>query len=190
MKHLKTFESYVENPIFFRFSKTNILGDQQSAEISPRMNEYMVGDPRFIQILSNFGFPNLMNCIHFMDKITFDQGSFYKNLYGDYTYKVIIDDNSNLGWSFMTPVHDWWYKSNPYNHLKREKDSVKELDMTGYGKVNFEQSTDNEVEDEIKKLVDFGFIGSGHLSDLMSSNLWGKEKVFIWCSDKVKIQNI
>ena len=89
----------------------------------------------------------------------------------------------------MTPVNDWWYKSNPYNHLKKEKDSVRELDMTGYGQVDFEEASPEELKLEIKKLVDFGFIGTGKLNDLMNAKFWGRERVFIWTSDKVKIEN-
>lgn len=188
MIYLKTYENFVENPKFFRFSQTDILGNKESMEISPRENKYMVGESDFIQILSNLGFPDLKNCIHFMDEIAFNKGSFYKNLYGDFTYQVSIDNNSLLGWSFMTQVNDWWYKSNPYNHLKREKELVKELDITGYGKADFEKITNEELQLEIKKLIDFGLIGSGNLGDLMSSKLWGKEKVFIWTNDNVEIK--
>jgi hypothetical protein len=189
MKWLKTYESFVENPKFFRFSKTDILRDKQSIEISPRENQYMVGNSEYIKILLGFGFPDLRRCIHFMDEIAFREGSFYKELYGKFTYKVSIDNNSLLGWSFMTPVNDWWYKSNPYNRLKQEKESVRELDMTGYGKVDFEEASEEELKVEINKLIDFGFIGTGNINNLMSSNLWGKEKVFIWTIDTVKIEN-
>lgn len=189
MKWLKTYESFVENPKFFRFSQTDILLDNQSLEITPTENKYMVGDPKFIEALIDFGFPDLRKCIHFMDENTFLQGKFYKNLYGNYTYQVKIDDNSPLGWSFMTPVNDWWYKSNPYNNLKRGKEAVRELDMTGYGQVDFEEASSEELKLEIKKLIDFGFIGTGNLHDLMGSKFWDTEKVFIWTSDKVKIEN-
>ena len=190
MKWLKTYESFVENPKFFRFSQTDILQGKESMEILPKENEYMIGDPKFIEVLLDLGFPDLRKCIHFMDENTFKQGEFYKNLYGNYTYQVNIDDNSPLGWSFMTPVNDWWYKSNPYNNLRREKESVRELDITGYGQVDFEESSPEELKLEIKKLVDFGFIGAGKLNDLMDSKFWGKEKVFIWTSDRVKIEKV
>lgn len=189
MRYIKTYESYVENPNFFRFSKTEI----SSPEIFPIEVKHMPGELKYIQILLDFGFPDLRKCIHFMDEIAFtdtEEQFVYKNFYGSYTYKVNIDSDSKLGWSFMTQVNNWWYKSNPYNYLKRTKEIVRELDESGYGILDFEDSPVEESKVEIKKLIELGLLGKGSLSDLMNSKFWKEENVYLWTEDKVKIEKI
>ena len=115
MKYLKTykiFESWVEEPKFFRFSREEMT----EGEFTPG-KRIMWGPDNFNDCLVKFGFPDKRQCVHFMDSVAFNPE--YKGSYGNYTYQVTVDDNSNLGWSFVVPINEWFYKGNPFQYALR-----------------------------------------------------------------------
>jgi hypothetical protein len=48
---------------------------------------------------------------------------------------------------------------------------------------------DEELDEIIKYLFDFGVIGTGTIEDLKKSPHYGKESLFVWTNDKVVIKN-
>ena len=67
MKYLKTFESYREEPKFFRFSHIDLLGDKDQSEFTP-IERRMVGPDEYNDILVSLGFPN-KNFRHNADEV-------------------------------------------------------------------------------------------------------------------------
>ena len=191
MKHLKTFESYREEPKFFRFSHVDLLNDKDETEFTP-VNRRMLGPDEYNNILVSLGFPNKNRCIHMMDEKAFDPS--YSVLYGKNMYNISIDDESHIGWSFFFPVNDWYYKGNPYYNAKEKSQDIKDFEQnTEFGSFYYYDSTEEETMNVAKLAKENGFIGTGTLKDLMSSKFWGKESAFVWTSDKViisKYQNV
>lgn len=187
MKYLKTYESYVETPMFFRFSRSKMI-DVDDAEITPTVKGALWGSERFKEILIGFGFPDQSKCIHFLDELAFDIS--LKNLYGEHIYQIIIDDESDLGWSFFIPINDWYYKSNSYYYELKRNVEFQKLHKGEFGQFSsHNEPIDNEDVKATQILIDKGFIGKGKLKDLMSSQFFGKAKVFVWTTDKVKVRN-
>ena len=183
MKHLKTFESYREEPKFFRFSHVDLLGDKEEAEFTPA-NRKMLGPDKYNNILVSLGFPNKNRCIHMMDEKAFDPS--YTGLYGKNMYNISIDDESHIGWSFFFPVNDWYYKGNPYYNAKEKSQDIKDFEQnTEFGRFYYAVATEEETMNAARLAKESGFIGTGTLKDLMSSKFWGKESAFVWTSDKV-----
>ena len=138
MKYLKLFEKFIDEPKFYRFNQTDLLGQEDSMQLSARQRT-MVGPENVNSVLVKNKFPDKKNCIHFMDEKAFDPK--YKTIYGRFIYEVKIDDTSKLGWSFFIPVNDWFYKSHPYYQLTRypEKlpDVVKDLLNSEYSRLDY-----------------------------------------------------
>jgi hypothetical protein len=182
-KHLKTykmFEMWVDDPKFYRFSQVEL----PIGELEP-VKRKMWGPEQFNQSLVKLGFPDKNKCIHFMDSLAFSPE--YKGLYGDYIYQIQVDDNSNLGWCYVFPVNDWFYKGNPFQYaLRKDNKLVKSIIETPYNDL----SSSNGDEDEMAKyLLQFGIIGCGTIDDLKRSPHYGKEKLFVWTNDKVITSN-
>jgi len=184
MKHLKTFESYREEPKFFRFSHVDLLGDKDQAEFTP-IKRRMVGPDEYNDVLVALGFPNKNRCIHMMSENAFDPS--YSTLYGKNIYNIAIDDESKIGWSFFFPVNDWYFKGLPFRNAMRISKDIQDFDEnTEFGR--FEYDEENSKEDILRitrLVVENGFIGTGTLKDLMATKFWGNEKVFVWTNDKV-----
>jgi len=191
MKYLKTFESYREEPKFFRFSHIDLLGDKDQSEFTP-IERRMVGPDEYNDILVSLGFPNKKNCVHFMDEIAFDPS--YKGIYGKNIYQISIDDESKIGWSFFFPVNDWYYKGHPYRNAVNKSKKLQDFESnTDFGSFSYLEATEEESISMARLLMENGFIGTGTLKDLMNSRFWGNENVFVWTNDKVivsKYQNV
>jgi hypothetical protein len=187
MRYLKTyklFEGYVDDPLFTRFSHNDLLNGEEEAEYQPGERR-MVGPDVFNDSLVKLGFPDKKRCVHFMDEIAFNPSgreSYSPSLYGDKIYNVKVDDTSYLGWSFVSPVNEWFYKTRPGWNLFGKIKPL--LDPKIFGPREDDQETTDEF---VKLLVQEGVIGFGTLSDLMRSKFWGKFPLFAWTNDKVKV---
>ncbi len=179
LKSYKLFEAYSEDTKFYRFSKV----EMSVGEFTPERRTIW-GSQEFNQTLVDLGFPDKSNCIHFMDSVAFNPE--YKGLYGGNIYEIKVDEMSNLGWSFVVPINDWYFRGSTFYQAKREKNPlIEEIMQTDFGGYDF---VDEKSSDEVANfLIEFGAIGTGTLQDLKNSRFFGKEKVFVWTSDTVLV---
>lgn len=175
LKYFKLFEAYNEDTKFYRFSRFVL----DEGEIQPEKRA-MWGPPEFNQSLVKSGFPDKSKCIHFMDSLAFSPE--YKGLYGRNIYEIKVDDSSKLGWSFVVPINDWFYRGNVF-HSERRRGNKLILDImqTEFADSDYSDS----IDDLTNFLVDFGAIGTGTLNDFKNSKFFGKEKAFVWTTDMV-----
>ena len=201
MKYLKLFEKFIDEPKFYRFNQTDLLGQEDSMQLSARQRT-MVGPENVNSVLVKNKFPDKKNCIHFMDEKAFDPK--YKTIYGRFIYEVKIDDTSKLGWSFFIPVNDWFYKSHPYYQLTRypEKlpDVVKDLLNSEYSRLDYPYGDTDDFDGSpimrkspnlgkmAEYLQEYKIIGTGRIEDLKTNVLFGKHPVFVWTNDDVVIK--
>ncbi len=179
LKSYKLFEAFVSDIKFFRFSREEI----SIGEYTP-VKRSMWGPENFNQCLVRNGFPDKSKCVHFMDSVAFNPE--YKGSYGSYIYEISVDDKSNLGWCFVFPINDWFFKGNPFQSaLRNGNQLVKSIEETPYGELSG-FSADSDILDRMAKyLIDFGVIGCGTIDDLKNSPHFGKEKLFVWTNDTV-----
>lgn len=182
MRYIKLFEAFSEEPKFFRFSHIDLLNGESEIEFTPKQRK-MVGPDEFNDILLELGFPDKKKCIHFMDERAFDPS--YSGLYGKNHYNISIDPESKIGWSFLFPVNDWYFKGLPFRNARHE--DIKKLEETEFGDFDYLEATEDEAFNSTMRVLEIGFIGTGKLKDLMSSKYWGTEKVFVWTEDTVRI---
>ncbi len=187
MKYLKLFEAFVSDVKFYRFSKEDFLDGQDESTYQPKSRQTW-GYPQFNEYLVNLGFPDRTKCIHFMDTMAFNSGELdnYKNLYGHWVYEIEVDENSNLGWSFCLVVNDWYFHY--YLHKLDGNPVVEDVR-------NYVSSLETQDEQEITNLridyvIERGIIGTGTLQDLKNSPFYGKQPVFVWTTDDVKMKVI
>lgn len=187
MRYIKMFEDYIYDVEFYRFNHTDLLNGESEKEIQPG-NRNIIGADTFNTALVESGFPDKKKCVHFMDKLAFDPS--FRSIYGKYTYTINIDNQSYLGWSFYTPINDWYYlmqqkyRALDPNILKDIKENTPiELD-------NFNESDPQQSINRIKKIMDYGFIGFGTIDDLRSNPLFGKVPLFVWTEDKVMVHKL
>lgn len=177
LKSYKLFESYADDTKFYRFSRVQM----PEGEFTPERRTIW-GSKEFNQTLVNFGFPDKTQCIHFMDSLAFNPE--YKGLYGENIYEIKVDNVSKLGWSFVIPINDWYYRGSTFYQAQRQKNPViEEIMKTEFGSQEF---TDFKSIDEVANfLINYGVIGTGTLQDFKNSKLFGKEKAFVWTNDTV-----
>lgn len=172
-------EKLIEDTKFYRFSRVEML----EGEFTPEKRT-MWGSKDFNEVLVKLGFPDKSQCVHFMDAVAFNPD--YKGLYGAHIYEIKVDEMSNLGWSFVLPINDWYYRGSSFHQaLKENNETIKQIMETEFGDDTF--SIDKSIDEVAKFLVDFGVIGNGTLQDLKKSRLFGREKLFIWTSDTVMV---
>lgn len=175
LKYFKLFEAYNEDTKFYRFSRFVL----DEGEMDPEKRA-MWGSPEFNQSLVKSGFPDKSKCIHFMDSLAFNPE--YKGLYGRNIYEIKVDDSSNLGWSFVIPINDWVYRGNTFQHeLRNGNQLIFDIMQTEFADPDYFDS----VDDLTNFLVQYGAIGNGTLHDFKNSKFFGKEKAFVWTTDKV-----
>ena len=193
MKYLKTyklFEAYVDNPVFIRFSHVDLLNGESEIEFTPSERR-MIGPQLFNDILVDMGFPDKSKCVHFMDEVSYGNNPHLTSLYGKNLYNIKVDDNSLLGWSFVMPVNDWFFRAYQFYNNVEKNDKVKSLLSPEF----FEIEPENEVfetspeagKETANILIKDQMIGFGKLSDLMNSPYWGKLPLFAWTNDSVKV---
>ena len=181
LKSYKLFEAFVSDIKFFRFSRE----EMPIGEYTP-VKRSMWGPENFNQCLVRNGFPDKNNCVHFMDSVAFNPD--YKGTYGSYIYEITVDDKSNLGWCFVFPINDWFFKGNPFQSaLRNGNQLVKSIEETPYGELSG-FSADSDILDRMAKyLLDYEIIGCGTIDDLKKSPHFGKEKLFVWTNDTVVV---
>jgi len=181
MKYLKLFEVFNSEVKFYRFNKFDILSDVEEMKLTPKQRK-MVGPENVNDILVKNGFPDKQQCVHFMDQLAFRPD--WKYLYGDFIYEIEIDDMSKLGWSFLFPVNDWFYKGNPFYH-ERNNPAIQDLLNSEYGNLEF---SNGKLDEMTQYLLQYEVIGTGTLEDLKSSKFFGKQKLFVWTTDDVMVK--
>jgi hypothetical protein len=181
MKYLKLFESFFYEPIFYRFSHVDILNGKDELIYQPKQRR-MIGPKDTNDSLIKLGFPDKRKCIHFMDSVAFDPS--YKGLYGKNIYQIEVSEDSKLGWSFIIPINDWFYKGYPFTHNVLKNTITQNLLNSEYKDMSYDNG---DLDDMRDILIDYGFIGTGTLNDLKMSSFFGKQPAFIWTNDSVKI---
>lgn len=187
MRYLKLFESFINTVKFYRFSKEDFLNGESEATYYPKSRNTW-GSTDFNKYLVELGFPDRENCIHFMDEKAFNSGqlSWFKGIYGQWVYEIEVDENSKLGWSFCLVINDWYYMY--YKHKLSDNPVVQDVRRF----VSELEMTDDEeiTEKRLKYVYEKGIIGSGTLDDLKKSPLYGKQPVYVWTTEPVKMKLI
>ena len=203
MKYLKTyklFEALVEDVTFIRMSHVDMLDGKEEGWYSPT-NRRMIGPDSFNDCLVKAGFPDKQKCVHFMSESSYDPG--YAGLYGKNLFQVIIDDQSKLGWCFVTPINNWFYKGNHILNALGKNELVDEIMKSPFADIDTnpdmydDEDEDNHMDDlkfqqrlneALKYMLDFGVIGTGTIDDLKKSPHYGKYNLYAWTTDKVYIK--
>lgn len=186
LKSYKLFESLVEDITFIRMSHTDMLDGAEEGWYHPSQRR-MVGPDAFNDSLVKAGFPDKKNCIHFMSKESYDAG--YSYIYGKNLFQVIIDDHSKLGWSFVAPVNDWFYKGNSIqNSLRSGNELVSDIMKTRFSEIYANSETGECADDMLRILLDFKALGTGTIEDLKRSPHFGKYNLYVWTTDKVYLK--
>jgi hypothetical protein len=192
MKYLNTyklFEAYLESPAFYRFSHVDLLNGKEEVEFKPSERK-MIGPDFFNDALVKFGFPDKRRCVHFMDKVAFDPSMSF--LYGKNKYRIKVDESSKVGWSFYSPINDWFYKSNSFFYRLRNSEFVSNVDPK-FLELNYLDNEGNVDEKAIDEMVEIltksGIIGFGKVSDIESSKFCGKLPLFAWTEDVVNVSH-
>ena len=181
MIYIKLFEAFIQEPVFYRFSHVDLLKGESELIYQPK-SRMMIGPDIFNSCLVEAGFPDKKRCIHFMNSVAFDPS--YKGLYGEHIYQIGLDENSKLGWSFLVPINDWFYKGNPFYHAKKNP-ILRELLDSGYDNLHHEEDLDKMRD----ILIGYGFIGAGTINDLKRNKFFENQPVFVWTNDEVKIKS-
>lgn len=187
LKSYKLFESLVEDITFIRMSHTDMLDGREEGWYEPSQRR-MIGSQVANNSLVKYGFPDKERCVHFMSEISYDSG--YSIIYGKNLFQVIIDDHSKLGWSFVVPINDWFYKgSNSLRNARRNgNELVLSVDETGYSELGIDLETGENIDVSIDCLLDCEAIGFGTIEDLKRSKNYGKFNLYVWTEDKVYLK--
>lgn len=180
LKSYKLFESLVEDITFIRMSHTDMLEGGEEGWYQPNQRR-MVGPDAFNDSLVKAGFPDKKNCVHFMSEESYDVG--YSGIYGKNLFQVVIDDNSKLGWSFIVPINDWFYRN-----AKRKIELVSDIMESPFGQMYADSQTGEGVDESLNYLMDYKVIGTGTIEDLKRSPHFGKYNLYVWTTDKVYLK--
>jgi hypothetical protein len=190
LKSYKLFEAYVDNPIFIRFSHVDLLNGESEVEFTPTERR-MVGPELFNDILVDMGFPDKNRCVHFMDEVSYGDNPHLTSLYGKNLYNIKVDDNSLLGWCFVMPINDWFFRAYQFHNKVERNDKVKQLLSSELFEIKPESGSYQDSPEASKEsaniLIKDQMIGFGKLADLMNSPYWGKLPLFAWTNDTVKV---
>jgi hypothetical protein len=190
LKSYKLFEAYVDNPIFTRFSHVDLLNGEEEVEFTPSERR-MVGPELFNDILVDMGFPDKNRCVHFMDEVSYGDNPHLTSLYGKNIYNIKVDDNSLLGWCFVMPINDWFFRAYQFHNKVERNDKVKSLLSPELFEIEPEgegwQDSPEASKETATILIKNKMIGFGKLVDLMNSTYWGKLPLFAWTNDSVKV---
>ena len=188
MKYLKTyklFEALIEDVTFIRMSHTDMLDGDEEGWYQPSQRR-MIGPDAFNDSLVKAGFPDKKNCVHFMSEESYDAG--YSYIYGKNLFQVIIDEHSKLGWSFIVPINDWFYRGNSVVNAKRKIELVSDIMESPFGQMYADSHTGEGVDESLSYLLDYNVIGTGTIEDLKRSPHFGKYNLYVWTTDKVYLK--
>ena len=176
----KLFEALVEDVTFIRMSHTDMLDGREEGWYQPKQRR-MIGPDTFNNSLVKAGFPDKQSCVHFMSENSYDPG--YSSLYGKNLFQVVIDDKSKLGWSFITPINDWFYKK-----LFSGNELVSDIMKSPFVQTYVDSQTGEGVDESLNYLLDFKAIGTGTIEDFKKSPHFGKYNLYVWTTDKVYLK--
>ena len=200
MRYIKLFENF-SSVRFVRFSKTEI----PEGELTPTLrrkyqeiDEDNEGVYEWTKKLVENEFPDNKVAVHFMTDDTAERESFRASLYGKYKYEIELKDpNQKLGWTFMWPINEWFYKTHMYlggatvlgPKSSEGKEALSMLYKIDHLKsVRYDDLTPEDCDEMAKALLESGLIGFGTMNDLMSSKLYNKENLFVWTSNTVIVK--
>jgi hypothetical protein len=185
-KGTKLFEALVEDVTFIRMSHTDMLDGREEDWYQPKQRR-MIGPDTFNDSLVKAGFPDKQSCVHFMSEESYDTG--YSYIYGKNLFQVVIDDKSKLGWSFVAPINDWFYKGNSIqNSLRSGNELVSDIMKSPFNQIYADSQTGEGVDESLNYLLDFKAIGTGTIEDLKKSPHFGKYNLYVWTTDKVYLK--
>ena len=203
MKYIKLFENF-NSVKFIRFNTS----EMPEGELTPTLrrkyqdvDEENIGVYEWTEKLKTAGFPDNKVAVHFMTDDTAEREAFRSKLYGNYKYEIQLKDpNQKLGWTFIWPINEWFYKTNMYisdpDRLGIKSSEGKEAMMSLEPKIGYlKDAYYDELEPEdsekiVNALLEAGLIGFGTMNDLMSSKLYKKENLFVWTSDTVIVKSL
>ena len=182
----KLFEALVEDVTFIRMSHTDMLDGREEGWYQPKQRR-MIGPDTFNDSLVKSGFPDKQSCVHFMSESSYDAG--YSYIYGKNLFQVVIDDKYKLGWSFVAPINDWFYKGNSIqNSLRSGNELVSDIMKSPFNQIYADSQTGEGVDESLNYLLDFKAIGTGTIEDLKKSPHFGKYNLYVWATDKVYLK--
>ena len=189
MRYIKLFEKFVNDVKFYRFNHNDLLGEESEKELTPSMRS-MIGSDEFNEALVIVGFPDKKKCVHFLDSVAFDPS--FKSLYGQNIYNIEIDNQSKIGWSFYTPINEWYYlprwKFKTIDHDIEDISLSTPIDLNYNDPETTKETIINQSVERIKKVIEYNFIGFGTIEDLKKSSLFGKVPLFAWTEDKILVK--
>ena len=200
MKYIKLFENF-SSVRFVRFSHSEI----PEGELTPTLrrkyqeiDEDTEGVYEWTKKLVENGFPDNKVAIHFMTDDTAEREKLRASLYGKYKYEIELKDaNQKIGWTFMWPINEWFYKTHMYlggatvlgPKSSEGKEGLSMLSNIDHLKsVRYDDLTPEDCDEMAKALLESGLIGFGTMNDLMSSKLYNKENLFVWTSNTVIVK--
>jgi len=206
MKHLKLFEKWSDQE-FYRLNQEPFDNSEDEFEFYRDSEHNFKGSRPLNEFLVKMGFPSGSNSVDFMDSVALNRSKQYEFLWGSNKYRVKIDQESNLGWSFKMPKNDIFYKCLRLPQLDeptRSQDKVlkKMVEKYPYGQMRFFYDRDKNTLDDLDEnerdlleriyqfLVDYHYIGKGTLDNLKSSPLWGTTPLYAWTDDKILMSKI
>ena len=200
MRYIKLFENF-SSVRFVRFSHSEI----PEGELTPTLrrkyqeiDEDTEGVYEWTKKLVENGFPDNKVAIHFMTDDTAEREKLRASLYGKYKYEIELKDaNQKIGWTFMWPINEWFYKTHMYlggatvlgPKSGEGKEALSMLSNIDHLKsVRYDVLTHEDCDEMAKSLLESGLIGFGTMNDLMSSKLYNKENLFVWTSNTVIVK--
>lgn len=200
MRYIKLFENF-SSVKFLRFSHSEI----PEGELTPTLrrkyqeiDEDTEGVYEWTKKLVENGFPDNKVAIHFMTDDTAEREKLRASLYGKYKYEIELKDpNQKIGWTFMWPINEWFYKPHMYlggatvlgPKSGEGKEALSMLSKIDHLKsVRYDHLTPEDCDEIAKALLESGLIGFGTMNDLMSSKLYNKENLFVWTSNTVIVK--
>ena len=201
MRYIKLFENF-ESVRFLRFSRSEIPQGELTPVLRQKyinIDEETQGVYEWTQKLVQNGLPDNKSAVHFMTDDTAKREAFRASLYGRYKYEIELKDRGQkLGWTFMWPINEWFYKTHMYlggatvlgPKSGEGKEALAMLDpKIGHLKsVRYDKLTPEDCDEMAKALLESGLIGFGTIDDLMSSGLYKKENLFAWTCETVEVK--
>lgn len=188
-------EEFLDEPKFYRFSNDDMRGIEDGIYKPKPRKLNTEGEGWIFSLFNNFNFPLQSRSINLMDKIAYGlQSNLKDNPYGSNEYEVILNDSSNLGWSFFMMQGQWERRRGTlFAELRPQFKFPKGL-MNDEDFLNWDievGNNDNTMMNKyIETLLKYKVIGRGNISELLSSPFWGKVLCYVWTEDNVKINKI
>ena len=185
-------EEFLDEPKFYRFTINEMVGIEDGIYKPKPRKLTAEGLTWTFSLFYDFNFPLQSRSINLMDEI--GKNNLRDNSLGSNEYEITLDDSSNLGWSFFVMMGIWENATGSllvkiYPKFEFPKGLMDNEDFLNWDRyVGYNDKT--KMNRYIQTLIDYEVIGSGNISELLSSPFWGKVPCYVWTEDKVKINKI